>query len=416
MSSTFDVNTAYDALDNSLVTNVFDLDSWSSSLSPSVSSPEPICNSPRPRQRRHTRTRGHPRPTPTVVLSPVTCSTSAVPVLSTSAVASSSTQSLSVPGRADKGKGRQQTTPTPSPTSSVDTAFPTATASAGLTPEQHLCLVWMLKHLDEWFTRGWEPGVDKSRLRSLAEIFDSAEAVAEGGLSDLRRADLAWRLADSEGWEKSAGSSIMGAIDIQVTVTKILYKDYGDSLIASFRSFLGQKEVEMGNRGRPCDVSGPPLPKTMSHRDLEPVVQKRKGMREAEYLLKRRIPTYRRMMKHARVSPNISPLLAEHLTASGVISYSLSDSPFPEPTPSAQPTPRLRSLTPRSYPSLVVANFNTCSPDAEPCPTTTLSADIDVSAATPLDTGLPTMTEIVAQFMEDLLTQEFCPVMLDEDI
>ena len=77
----------------------------------------------------------------------------------------------------------------------------------------------------------------------MAEIFNAAEAITEGSLSNIRRADLAWRLADSEGWEKSAGSSLMGAIDIQVTVTRILYKDYGESLITSFRSFWDKRKL-----------------------------------------------------------------------------------------------------------------------------------------------------------------------------
>ena len=41
--------------------------------------------------------------------------------------------------------------------------------------------------------------------------------------------------------------------------------------------------------------------------------------------------------------------------------------------------------------------------------------DFDVFTATPLDTGPPTMTEVVDQFMEDLLTPEFSPVVLAED-
>ena len=150
-----------------------------------------------------------------------------------------------------------------------------ASTSTDLTPEQHVCFVRVLKRLDEWLSRGWEPGVDQSHLRSLAEIFNSAEAVASGGIADLRLADLAWRLADSEGWEKSTGSSIMGAIDIQVSVTKILYKDYGDALIDSFRSFLGREEARLGNSGRPCDVAGPPLSTATGHRNSEPVVPKR---------------------------------------------------------------------------------------------------------------------------------------------
>ena len=51
--------------------------------------------------------------------------------------------------------------------------------------------------------------------------------------------------------------------------------------------------------------------------------------------------------------------------------------------------------------------------DASPTPTP--SEDFAVFAATPLDTGPPTMTEVVDQFMEDLLTQEFSPVVLAED-
>ena len=239
MSSSFDINTAFDALDDSLVSDVIDLDSWTSSLSPSVTSPEPVRDTtPRPRHRRSTRTRGHPRPTPAFALPPFTPSVAASPVLSTPAVASSSAQPSGPPARTDKGKGRQQAASATPPASPVDSSVRT-TPSADLTPEQHLCLVRVLKCLDEWFARGWEPRIDKPRVRGLAEIFNSAEAVAEGGIADLRLADLAWRLADSEGWEKSAGSSIMGAIDIQVTVTKILYKDYGDALIDSFRSFLG---------------------------------------------------------------------------------------------------------------------------------------------------------------------------------
>ena len=265
MSLSFDINTTFNALDDSLVSDVIDLDSWCSSFSPPVASDEPVRHStPRPRQKRHARMRGHPRPTPAFVLPPVTSSRVAPPVLSTPTVASSSAQP-GVHDRPDKGKGRQQTTPSPSPASSVDSSPIATTPSVDLTPEQHLCLVRVLKCLDEWFARGWEPRVDKSHLRSLAEIFNSTEAVAEGGIADLRLADLAWRLADSEGWEKSAGSSIMGAIDIQVTVTKILYKDYGDSLIDSFRSFLGRKETELGNSGRPSNVAGPPLSPTMSH-------------------------------------------------------------------------------------------------------------------------------------------------------
>ena len=44
------------------------------------------------------------------------------------------------------------------------------------------------------------------------------------------------------------------------------------------------------------------------------------------------------------------------------------------------------------------------------------SEDIGASGVTPLVTGHPTMTELVEEFMEDLLTQEFSPMLLDEDI
>ena len=215
MSSSYNINTAYDALDDS-VYDIFDLDAYCSSLSPSVpdSEPVPYTPVPSPHPKRHPKTGGHPRPSPAVV--------------PPAAVASMSTQPPTVSTQPDKGKGRQPTALTPTPARSLDSPPSASTDSVDLTPEQHLCLVRVLKRLDEWFAQGWEPGVDKSHLRALAEVFNSAESVAEGSLSNILCADLAWRLSDSEGWEKSAGSSIMGAIDIQVTVTKILYKDYGN--------------------------------------------------------------------------------------------------------------------------------------------------------------------------------------------
>ena len=262
MSSSYDASTAYNALDDT-VYDLFDLDAYCSSLSPPVSTPEPICHAATSasRPKHYPKTRGHPRPSPAIVPTPSVPSTSSIP--------------LAVPAKSDKGKGRQHPTPSVPPASPVDPPSSVATTSAELTPEQHLCFVRMLKHLDEWLAQGWQPGIDESRLWTLAEIFNAAESVVEGSLCNIRRADLAWRLADSEGWEKSAGSSIMGAIDIQVTVTKILFKDYGEPLMTSFRSFLGQKEAELGNEGRPSGVSRLPLQKTLGRGDSKPNLPKR---------------------------------------------------------------------------------------------------------------------------------------------
>ena len=87
----------------------------------------------------------------------------------------------------------------------------------------------------------------------------------------------------------------------------------------------------------------------------------RKGMREADYLLKRRTPAFCRMMQCAGVSLSISCLLAERLTADGEISYSHLGSPLPELTPSAPSMPLLRSLTRPSSPLSLAANFDTSS-------------------------------------------------------
>ena len=141
-----------------------------------------------------------------------------------------------------------------------------------------------------------------------------------------------------------------------------------------------------------------------------------KGMQEADYLLRRRTPAFLRMMKRARVSPSISRLLARHLMEHGATSFLISDSPLPELTPSAPSTPLCRSPSYRLSPSLEEANSVTSSPVEEPLPTHILSEDIGVSDAIPSVTGLLTMTELVAEFMEDLLTQEFSPILLDEDI
>ena len=141
-----------------------------------------------------------------------------------------------------------------------------------------------------------------------------------------------------------------------------------------------------------------------------------KGMREEDYLLTRQTPAFLRMMKRAGLSPSISPLLARRLTARGVTSFSVSDSPLPELTPSAPSTPRVLSLTRRSSPSPPEANFAISSPVAGPSQTPILLEDIGVSDAIPSVTGHPTMTELVEEYMEDLLTREFYPTLLNEDI
>ena len=78
-------------------------------------------------------------------------------------------------------------------------------------------------------------------------------------------------------------------------------------------------------------------------------------------------------------------------------------------------TPLVRSLTGRSPLSSSTTNYATFLQVVDASPTPTPSEDFDAFGATPSGTGLPTMTELVDQFMEDQLTQEFCPVMLAED-
>ena len=78
--------------------------------------------------------------------------------------------------------------------------------------------------------------------------------------------------------------------------------------------------------------------------------------------------------------------------------------------------PLLRSPSYRLSPSSAVASSATSLPVEEPLPTPILLEDTGVSAATPSVIGRLTMTELVEEFMEDLLTQEFSPILLDEDI
>ena len=139
------------------------------------------------------------------------------------------------------------------------------------------------------------------------------------------------------------------------------------------------------------------------------------GMKAADYLLVRRLPSFLHMMKRAGVSPNTSPLLAERLTPSGPASCSVSVNLPPEPTLFGPGMPLVRSLMGRSPPSQQAINFDTFLRVVDASLTPTPLEDFSVFAATPLDTGPPTMTEVVDQFMEDLLTQEFSPVVLAED-
>ena len=138
-------------------------------------------------------------------------------------------------------------------------------------------------------------------------------------------------------------------------------------------------------------------------------------MKAADYLLMHWMPGFLRMMKRAGVLPNTSPLLAEQLTGSGSTSCSLSVSLPPEPTLFVPAMPLVRSLTACSLPSSSTTNYATFSQVVDASPTPTPSEDFDAFDATPSDIGLPTMTELVDQFMEDQLTREFCPVVLAED-
>ena len=137
MSTSYDINTKYDTL-NCSIYDVFDVDAYCS-LSPSVPDSEPIPHTPAPAPslKRYPKTRGHPRPSPPVgVLSPPT-------------VASASALPAAVPPKPNKGKGRQHSTVPAPPAGPVDPIPATSTDSVNLTPEQHLCLVRVLKHLDE---------------------------------------------------------------------------------------------------------------------------------------------------------------------------------------------------------------------------------------------------------------------------
>ena len=105
MSQSFDINAAYDTLDDT-VYDIFDVDAYCSSLSPSVPDSESVPNTPTPtsRPKHHPRMRGHPRPSPAVVSPP------SVSHISTSTVASTSSFPTAVPAKPSKGKGRQCTT------------------------------------------------------------------------------------------------------------------------------------------------------------------------------------------------------------------------------------------------------------------------------------------------------------------
>ena len=140
------------------------------------------------------------------------------------------------------------------------------------------------------------------------------------------------------------------------------------------------------------------------------------GMKAADYLLVRRLPSFLHMMKHAQLSPVTSPLLAERLASSGSTSCSLSVNLPPEPTLFVPATPLVRSLMRRLPWSRQETNFDTFSQVMDRSPTPTPSEHIAASAVTPSDIGPPTMINTIEQFMEDLLTQEFSPIVLDEDI
>ena len=117
-------------------------------------------------------------------------------------------------------------------------------------------------------------------------------------------------------------------------------------------------------------------------------------------------------MQESRLTPR---LYWRSDSQSGRSSCSLSMSLPPEPTLFIPDMPLVRSLMGRLPPSQQAINFDTFLRVVEASPTPTPLEDFNVFDATPLVIGPPTMTEIVDQFMEDLLTQEFSLVVLTED-
>ena len=141
-----------------------------------------------------------------------------------------------------------------------------------------------------------------------------------------------------------------------------------------------------------------------------------RGTGNIDYLLVWRLPLFHCMMKRVRLCPDTSPLLAERLASSGSTSYSPFVNLLPEPTLSVPTMPLVRSLTCHSPLSRQEINFDTFSQGVDKCPTPTLSEPTIAFDVTPSDIGPQTMTDVIEQFMEDLHTQEFYPITLDEDI
>ena len=186
-----------------------------------------------------------------------------------------------------------------------------------------------------------------------------------------------------------------------------------DTLLAYRDLLYRKKQIE-----EICDQTyrrGFDLKKWMAHLE-ELATYAQNGMKAADYLLVRQLPSFHRMMKRAQLSPDTSPLLAERLGLSGLTSCSLFVNLPPEPTPSVPAMPLVCSLTRLSPRSRLEINYNTFSRVVDRSPTPIPSEHIVVSDATPSDIGPQTMTDAIEQFMEDLPTQEFCPIILDEDI
>ena len=128
MSQSFDISTSYDTLDDT-VYDIFDVDAYCSSLSPSVPDTESVPNTPipAPRSKCYPKACGHPHPSPAVVPPPP------VSFVSTSAVTATPSVPITIPAKSDKGKGRQRATITTPPTSPVDPSPSVPAASAELT-------------------------------------------------------------------------------------------------------------------------------------------------------------------------------------------------------------------------------------------------------------------------------------------
>ncbi|KIO06502.1 hypothetical protein M404DRAFT_24716 [Pisolithus tinctorius Marx 270] len=139
--------------------------------------------------------------------------------------------------------------PSLAPASTSAPAVTPAAPSTGkwVAPEASIFLgyVRLLNDFERWESHGWRAGERHEHLRVLSKIFRSSEVIGKRVHDQVATAEGSFEAHMYEDIDKANSAILQETLRTQEAVVKIVHKDYGPSLISSFRAFLDRTPVDV---------------------------------------------------------------------------------------------------------------------------------------------------------------------------